>query len=323
MPTLLICLPQDRIAGVQPYRAELERLAPASMRVVLTADRQEAASLIEDVEILGGGLPPELLARAVHLRWYQQWGAGADWLLAHGESLPPGAVLTNMSGIHAVPISEHILSYILAFARNLPGAWRAQQEHSWRPAGWGEIYELPGKTLLLLGLGGIGSRVALICSALGLHVLGVRNHPSRPVEGVAELYGPQKLPELWPRADFTALTLPLTPATRGLVGEKELRAMKASSYLMNIGRGALIDEPALIRALQAGWIAGAGLDVFEHEPLPADSPLWDMPNVIITAHYAGRTPLYEQRAMEVFLDNLKRYTARQPLRNVVDREQGY
>ncbi len=323
MPTLLLCLPSDRITLVEPYRAELERLAPAGMQVVITSDRELAAHTIGDVEILAGGLPPELLSKAANLRWYQQWGAGADWLLRHPDSLPAGAVLTNMSGLHAVQISEHILSYILAFARNLPAAIRMQEQHVWQPAGWDQLFELPGKTLLLLGLGGIGSRTALIASALGLYVIGIRSHSDRPTEGVAEIYGPQKLPELWSRADFTAVALPLTPATNGLIGQNELRMMKPSSYLINIGRGGIIDEPALIQALSKGWIAGAGLDVFANEPLAADSPLWDMQNVIITAHYAGRTPLLEQGAMAILLDNLRRYTAQQPLRNVVDRVRGY
>lgn len=323
MPVLLVSLPAEQLERVLPYREEIERLAPAGMRVVMTHDRQEIEALLADVEIVAGGLPPELLARSHHLRWYQQWGAGADWLLKHPDALPEQAVLTNMSGLHAVQISEQILAYLLAFARALPLAFRAQREHQWRPAGWNELFELPGKTMLLLGLGGIGGRTARMAAALGMHVIGVRSHPTQPVEGVSELYGPEKLPELWSRADFVVLTIPLTPETRCIINRQVLRAMKPGAYLINIGRGGLVDEEALIEALQNGWIAGAGLDVFAREPLPPDSPLWGMPNVIITAHYAGRTPHHERGAMAIFLDNLQRYTAQQSLRNVVDRQRGY
>lgn len=322
MPILLLSLPTDRLALVEPYRAELVRLVP-DMKVIITADKAEIERVLDDVEIIAGIVPAELLTRAKRLRWFHQWGAGADWLLNRPERLPTGVMLTNMSGLHAVQISEQIMSYILAFARNLHRAIRAQQEHRWRPAEWDELFELPGKTMLLLGLGGIGERTAQVAAALGLHVLGVRNHPERAVAGVSHIYGPESLPELWPVADFVVLALPLTPMTRGLVGQNELRTMKPSAYLINIGRGALVDEPALINALQQGWIAGAGLDVFAKEPLPADSLLWNMDNVIITAHYAGRSPHHEAGAMAILLDNLQRYSAHLPLRNVVDPQRGY
>lgn len=322
MPTLLLSLPADRLALVEPYRAELEHLVP-DMRVVFTSDKDTIEQVLDDVEIFAGLVPAEMLARASHLRWFHQWGAGADWLLSRPDRLPARVVLTNMSGLHAVQISEQIMGYILAFARNLHQAIRAQQEHRWRPAEWNELFGLPGKTMLLLGLGGIGARTAQVAAALGLNVIGVRRHPERQVAGITQVYGPESLPELWPVADFVVLALPLTPRTRGMVGEKELRAMKPSSYLINIGRGGLVDEPALIQALQQGRIAGAGLDVFAHEPLPADSPLWSMENVIITAHYAGRSPNHEEGAMAILLDNMRRYSAHLPLRNVVDPERGY
>ncbi|MHB1357792.1 MAG: D-2-hydroxyacid dehydrogenase [Anaerolineae bacterium] len=322
MPTFLLSLPADRLKLVESFREELVRGLPG-MRVVFTADRAEIEQVLDDVEIFAGSVPAEMLARARHLRWFHQWGAGADWLLSRPERLPAGVVLTNMSGLHAVQISEQIMSYILAFARNLHQALRAQQEHRWRPADWNELFELPGKTMLLLGLGGIGARTAKVAAALGLNVVGVRSHPERQVAGITQMHSPEDLPKLWPVADFVVLALPLTPKTRGLVGEKELRTMKSSAYLINIGRGGLVDELALIQALQQGWIAGAGLDVFAHEPLPADSPLWSMENVIITAHYAGRSPNHEEGAMAILLDNVRRYSSHLPLHNVVDPERGY
>ncbi|TFH40973.1 MAG: hypothetical protein E4H01_15670, partial [Lysobacterales bacterium] len=229
MSTLLLSLPANRLALVEPYRAELVRLVP-DKRVVFTSDRDEIERVLDDIEIIAGSVPAEMLARAKHLRWFHQWGAGADWLLNRPERLPAGVVLTNMSGLHAVQISEQIMGYILAFARNLHQAIRAQQEHRWRPAEWDNLFELPGKTMLLLGLGGIGARTAQLATALGLNVIGVRSHPERQVAGINQIYGPESLPDLWSEADFVVLALPLTPKTRGLVGVKELRMMKSSAY---------------------------------------------------------------------------------------------
>jgi len=185
------------------------------------------------------------------------------------------------------------------------------------------LFELAGKTMVLIGVGAIGARTAEVARALGMRVLGVRRHPQLTVPGIEAMYGPGQLLDVLPEADFCVITVPLTPETKGMIGEPELRAMKSTSYIVNIGRGATIQETVLVRALQEGWIAGAGLDVFETEPLPPDSPLWDMDNVIMTAHYAGLTPHYEERAMAIFVDNLKRYRNREPLRNVVDKKLAY
>ena len=185
------------------------------------------------------------------------------------------------------------------------------------------FFELAGKTMLLIGVGAIGERTAKVAAAMGVHVLGVRRDSARTTPYVDEMYGPDQLLSILPRADFVVLTVPLTRETRGMIGAQELQAIKPSAYVVNIGRGGTIQEGALIRALQEGWIAGAGLDVFETEPLPSDSPLWDMENVIVTAHYAGLTPHYEERAMAIFVDNLERYCAGKPMRNVVDKRVGY
>jgi phosphoglycerate dehydrogenase-like enzyme len=157
-----------------------------------------------------------------------------------------------------------------------------------------------------------------------MRVVGVRRDPAASVvAGVEAMYGPGDLTGLLPQADVVVLTVPLTQETQAMIGERELRAMKESAYIINIGRGGTIDEKALVKALQEGWIAGAGLDVFETEPLPETSPFWTMDNVLITAHYSGSTPHYNERALEIFVDNLERYRTRQPLRNVVDKGRGY
>jgi phosphoglycerate dehydrogenase-like enzyme len=201
---------------------------------------------------------------------------------------------------------------------------RAQERHEWVSHDQQEgLFELAGKTMVLVGVGAIGVRTAEVAAPFGMRVLGVRRDPTADAPGVEAMFGPDQLLDLLPQADFLVLTIPLTHETQGMIGEPELRAMKPTAYLINIGRGGTVQETVLIRALREGWIAGAGLDVFESEPLPQDSPLWEMENVIITAHYAGLTPYYNQRAMAIFLDNLRRYQAGEPMRNVVDKRLGY
>jgi phosphoglycerate dehydrogenase-like enzyme len=313
--------------------AEIESLCP-DMRVVVTHDRAEIDALLEEIEIAAGWFPTDLLLRSPRLRWFQQWGAGADWLLRHPEAAKLDVIVTNTSGVHSIPISEHILGVMLMFARSLHRAVQAQVRGEWwRPTrpqsgawwrdGGGGVFELAGKTLLVVGVGAIGARTAELAAALGMRVEGVRRDPSAGAAGVTAMYGPDALRERLPHADMVVLTVPLSSATQGLFGEPELRAMRPTAYLVNIGRGGTVDEAALVRALREGWIAGAALDVFEHEPLPAESPLWGMENVIITGHYSGMTPAYDERAMAIFLDNLRRYQAGEPLRNVVDKKVGY
>jgi phosphoglycerate dehydrogenase-like enzyme len=319
MTTLLIALKADALSLAD--RATIAQLAP-EMQLLVTDDRGAIEAALDEIEIVAGGIASELIVKAPRLRWYQQWGAGADWLLRHPEAGQRDFVLTNASGVHAIPISEHILAFLLAFARRLPEAIRSQTRREWQREGR-PVFELAGKTIVIVGLGAIGARTAEIAAGLGMRVLGVRRDPTLKPPGVAEMLGPDRLHEALPQADFVVLTVPLTPATGRMIGEAELRLMKPSAYLVNIGRGKTVDETALARALREKWIAGAGLDVFETEPLPADSPLWDMENVIITAHYSGLTPRYTERAMGIFLDNLRRYVAGAPLRNVVDRRLGY
>jgi phosphoglycerate dehydrogenase-like enzyme len=231
--------------------------------------------------------------------------------------------LTNASGVHAIPISEHILSLILAFGRGIHHAVRAQATSNWKSPPREGIFELVGKTMVLIGVGAIGERTARISAALGMRVLGVRRHPSLDATGVESMFGMDQLMDVLPQGDFVVLTVPLTNETQGMIGEPELRAIKPTAYLFNIGRGSTIQQDVLIQALQEGWIAGAGLDVFEEEPLPQDSPLWNMENVIVTAHYSGSTPHYDERALGIFMDNLRRYRAGEPLLNLVDKTLGY
>ncbi len=311
--------------GVIP-ETELDRvraIAP-DMRLLLTRDRDEIEDVVDEIEIAAGGFPRDLLPRARNLRWFQLWSAGADWMLRHIEVFELDFVLTNASGVHAIPVSEHILAFLLSFGRGFHHAARAQVRREWFSyKQQTDIFELVGKTMLLVGVGAIGGRTAELATALGMRVLGVRHDPTASVPGVEAMFAPAQLLDLLPEADFVVLAMPLTHETRGMIGERELRAMKPTAHVINIGRGGIVREDGLVRALREGWIAGAGLDVFETEPLPEDSALWEMENVIITAHYAGATPCYTERAMGIFLDNLQRYRAGEALRNVVDKRIGY
>jgi phosphoglycerate dehydrogenase-like enzyme len=320
MRTILVGLDPEGLAETQ--LARLYDLAGDAC-LVITRERAEVEAILGDIEVAAAGFPRELLVHAPSLRWYQQWGAGANWLMDCPEAIEQDWILTNVSGMHAIQISEHIFAFLLAFARALPESCRAQHRREWLRQHQTGVFELYGKTALVIGLGPIGRRTVELAGAFGMHILGVRRDPTRSVPGIDELVGPDGIDDLLPAADFVIVTVPLTPETQGWITTQQFRLMKPSAYLINIGRGGTIVERDLVQALRENRIAGAGLDVFETEPLPEESPLWEMKNVIITAHYSGRTPHYTERAMEIFLDNLERYQAGEPLRNVVDKQLGY
>jgi phosphoglycerate dehydrogenase-like enzyme len=322
MGIILLALDAGTLSEEQVARVR-ERLPPGT-ELLVTRDHDKIEPVLDAIEIAAGWFSLDLLPRASHLRWFQQWAAGADWLLDHPRAAEMDFVLTNTSGIHAIPMTEHIFALLLAFARELDRALQLQERREWiHQSQHDDLFELAGKTMLLIGVGAIGKRTARVATAMDMRVLGIRRDPTRGAPGVEAMFGPHQLLDLLPQADLVVLTVPLTAETRGMIGEPELRAMKSTAFLVNVGRGGTVDEAALAEALREGWIAGAGLDVFETEPLPEDSPLWRLDRMIVTSHYAGVTPHYNERALEVFLDNLERYRAGEPLRNVVDKQLGY
>ncbi|MCH8345645.1 MAG: D-2-hydroxyacid dehydrogenase [Chloroflexi bacterium] len=294
-------------------------------------DQEAEASLariLAEAEVLFTSplMPANITDRAPKLHWVQLTSAGVDRLL-DGDLAKSDVTITTASGIHAVPIGEYVMGVMLAFAKGLPQAMRAQAERTWRPYLAEELYD---KTVGIVGLGAIGGYVARLAKADGMRVLAVRRSTQRRstgegagLEHVDELLPQSDLPYLLSEADYVVIAVPLTAASRGLIGERELRAMKPTARIINIARGAIIDEAALVRALKEKWIGGAALDVFEHEPLPPESELWGMENVILTPHISGGTPVYMERAVELFCDNLRRYLAGEPLRNTVEVERGY
>ncbi len=309
--------------------AQLEALRRAFPDVEFQAppDREGFGRLLPDSDVVfGWGLTPANFATAGRLRWVHVSAAGVGPLLFPA-LVESDVVVTNGRGLHSVAMAEHALGVILAFARKLHLARDAQRERRWahlplwtEPPAFGE---LPGSTLGLVGLGNVGGAIAVRARALGLEVIAVRRHPARPPEPATEQWGPERLPELIARADWLVLTAPLTAETRRLIGRDAIARMKPSAVLVNLGRGALVDEPALIEALEAGRIAGAALDVFDEEPLPEASPLWAMPQVILTPHVSGLGPRYWERAVDLFARNLRAFLARQPLENRVDKRAGY
>jgi phosphoglycerate dehydrogenase-like enzyme len=283
-------------------------------------------ALLDRAEVLFGvpGDSADGLAEVVTglpwLRWVHATSAGAgEWV--RRTELPPEALkrvaITTSSGVHAVPLAEFAVLGLLAVAKGLPRLLEDQRARRW-PEIRQPFRELHGQTLFLVGLGAIGREVARLGKALGMRTVGFRRTEGPPPEWVDEVHGPRRLPELAGRADAMVVSLPLTDQTAGLIDRATIEHLPASCIFVNVGRGGVVDEPALVDALRDRRIAGAALDVFAAEPLPDDSPLWTLPNVLVTPHAAALSDRENERIVELFVDNLRRYLDGQPLRNVVE-----
>jgi phosphoglycerate dehydrogenase-like enzyme len=299
-----------------------------------------AAVLAEhaDLEVLYTyHLPPDALDLVPRLRWLQLHSAGANHILGH-PIMDSDVAITTVSGIHATPIAEYVFASILAHRWRVPLWTHCQRDAEW-PSGRWDLFarpELRGSTIGIVGYGSIGREVGRLALAFGLRVLALRRSGHRAKRGYdqegigdalgsipEQIYAPEARHDMLAQCDYVVISLPLTPDTTHFISEPELRSMKPTAYLVNIARGAVVDEVALIRALREGWIAGAGLDVFEQEPLPPESPLWELDNVLLSPHVAGFTPNYDERAVALFAENLSRYAAGDSLLNLVDKSQGY
>ncbi|SFI62310.1 Phosphoglycerate dehydrogenase [Paenibacillus sp. UNC496MF] len=278
----------------------------------------QARDLLKSAEIILGwnrDVKKTLFTEGIALKWLQNMGAGIDHLpLDRVKEL--GIVVTNASGVHPFQISESIFAMLLSLTRGVHRAVRNQLESRWQPSP--RLGEAHGRTIAILGVGAIGLETAKIAKAFQMKVLGIRRTEGA-AEHVDEMYGMERLNDVLARSDYVVNCLPLTDATRGLIGAGQFDAMKSTAYYLNIGRGGTTDTEALVEALRSGGIAGAGLDVFEQEPLPEDHPLWGLDNVILTPHEAGSTDVYTARALEIVLENLAHYGAHgAPVRNLVD-----
>jgi len=288
-----------------------------AIRLAVCSTPAEAAAAVGEAEVVyAWKFPPDLYPRAARLRWLQAMGAGVDWALV--PELPKRVTVTRSPGVFGPWMAEYVLAWCLWVTQHVAAYREAQARSEWIQHHPPE--RLAGKTMAIVGLGDIGRTVARAARQVGLRVIGV-TRSGGPVSGVERVYRSRNLRRALAAADFVVLVVPLNTTTRGMIGAAELTAMRPTAWLINIGRGALIDESALVQALQRRTIAGAVLDVFTTEPLPPEHPLWNLDNAVITPHISG--PNLPEEIAPVFNDNLARYLARRPLRHVVNRRRGY
>jgi phosphoglycerate dehydrogenase-like enzyme len=287
-------------------------------------DADESAFAQAEVLLRGGitaGVLDHIVGRSPRLRWIHSASAGID-RVATPLVRARGLTVTNARGVFSQPIAEYVVMMALAIARRLPQLLELQRERTWQPL---RGRELSAMTIGIVGYGSIGAEVARLLAAFGPRIVATRRHPERGPGDAAnvELFGLDALDEVLRASDIVVVAAPLTDETAGMIGAPQFQDMRENAWLINISRGRLVDETALRRALESGWIGGAVLDVFTEEPLQPDSPLYDTPNLILTPHTSWASDLVNERSIGLFLDNLRRYRAGQPLDNVVDLEAGY
>lgn len=317
---VVVALSHDK----EPYVKIQEILSTAGIpesdwTLVRSEGPHHLETLIPETDVLiAWNLPPEQLPKAKRLKWLHLGLVGVEELM-YPELLNSDIRLTNSMGYHQIPVAEHVFALILSFTRSIHISLRNHFERRWnrRPAAY-HVYELNGKTLGVVGLGKIGRTVARLGRAFGMRVVGY-DIAEVEEEAVDKFYHENELPKLLEVSDFVVLCLPYTSKTAGIIGLDEIRLMKPTAYLVNVGRGRLVNEPVLVEALSKGWIAGAGLDVFETEPLPPVSPLFNLGNVVITPHIAGATPKYWEQLGVIFAENLKKFLAGEKMPTELDK----
>lgn len=319
--TLLMLPPQKAL-----YRDWARRLQDSvpGVKIIVAEDNATAERAIETADAAFGTLPAHLLAKARRLRWLQAPQAAPPAGYYYPELIAHPATVTNFREIFNDHISAHIMAFVLAFARGFQMYIPQQLRREWKkpPEDQG-VVALPGATALIVGLGGIGAETARLLAAFGMKVIAAdARRPDKP-DCVAEMHRPEALDQLLPQADFVILTVPHTPATEGFFNAGKFRLMKKTAFFINIGRGMTTRLDDLVAALRGGEIAGAGLDVYEQEPLPAEHPLWGLPNVLLTPHMAGYGPHLNERRFQIIQDNCRAFAEGRPLRNVVDKAQWF
>ena len=307
-------------------RERLQKEFP-EVRVVQLENYDRVPEEIADTDVfIGWSLRPEQFLSAKRLKWIHSPAAAVHQLM-FPELIGSNVVVTNSSPVHGPVVAEHAIAVLVALAKRLPQAMRYQAKKKWAQALlWNERprpREVEGATVAVIGVGGIGGEFIRRAKALGMNVLAVRQNAAKGTAGADEVYSAAQLDQVLPRADYVLLSTPVTPATSALINAERLAKMKADAYLINVGRGTLVDEPALIEALKAHRIAGAALDVFEEEPLPEESPFWSLDNVLITPHTAGVTEGLWERHYNLIAENLRRFNDGRPLLSEVDKKQGY
>lgn len=289
--------------------------------VVGAPTQEDLMREIVDADVVIGRLPREAFLKAEKLHFVQSIGVGFETML-YPEMLASEVHITNTAGAYDSVIAEHAMAHIFAISRGMVGHERNRKDRVWVREAF-PVFQLDGLTACVLGLGSIGRTIAKRLKAFGLTVIGVDVQAATPPEGVDRVVKPDAMLTALSESDIVVVALPHTPATEGVVNAECFEHMKTSGIIINIARGPIINEPDLIAALQQGKIAGAGLDVFEKEPLPEDNPLWDMPNVSFTPHIASLCEEGDHNIKQIFIENLRRFANGEPLMNIIDKEKGY
>ena len=327
MKLLIVLRHRFELWQAPPWFAERLRRDFPQLEVVHLHDYDHLHDEIADADIaISWSLRGEQIKAAKKLKWIHSTATAVHALMSD-ELRVSNVVVTNARDVHGPVVAEHAMALVFALAKRLPQAMRYQQQKHWAQE---DIWratppprDIKDATITIVGLGGIGRPLAKMASALGMRVIGVREHAERSCEGVEKIYGFDELDRALSNADFVILALPVTPKTHHLINAARLARLKSDAYLINVGRGVLIDEEALVGALRKRNFAGAALDVTEKEPLPQDSPLWEMDNVLITPHIAGLTEQMWERHYTTFTENLLRFLKSEPLLWVVDKQKGY
>jgi phosphoglycerate dehydrogenase-like enzyme len=309
--------------GTETWPQRLVQAIP-ELQVQRPETPEQAAEVLPQADAAYGTLPEELLKHAEKLRWLQAPQAGPPPGFYHPALVAHPVQVTNMRDTYTDHVATHTLALVLALARGLPQYVKAQERSSWEPD-WNpdSVLPLSEATALVAGVGAVGAEVGRLLAAFGTRVIGIDARRANPAPGFAEILPTSALDERIGGADLVILTIPHTPQTEGLINAERLTRFRQSAYLVNVGRGPIVRLDALTAALEAGQLAGAALDVFETEPLPASHPLWQRPDVLITPHVAGAGPHADERRFAVLLENAHRFAAGRPLINVVDKTQWF
>lgn len=302
----------------------LDETGIADLHIVRTSSPEQVRDEIADADVFYGFPTADQVAAARKLRLIQSPGAGVDWIARVPGVADSDVIVTNTRGAHAPSIAEHVFSLLLTFTRDIRQTLEWQGRHYWgRTEGYKMLHEINGGTMGIIGYGAIGHGIGRRAAAFDMNVLALDANPVQGDDLVPDVWPSERLPDLLAQSDVVVVAVPLTPATRHLIDAAALEQMRPDAHLIAISRGGVVDEEALMAALRDGKIAGAGIDVAETEPLPADSPLWDTPNLVITPHVAGASGPKERRCVEILRENLVRFANGDELVNVVDKHRGY
>jgi phosphoglycerate dehydrogenase-like enzyme len=306
----------DRLRWLRESYPKIEFVAPD--------DRARVIPELADAEIIFGGVSDEEFKAARNVKWIQAASAGVEFMWKVPSIIEHPVQVTNARGAHAATIAEHTFGLLLALTRQIIPHYDYQKLHQWGRGDFSpKLNGLKGLTMAVVGFGNIGKAIGRRAIGFEMNVIAVDAHPVPTIDGVKEVLSLERLDEVCKEADVVAIATPITPQTRGMLGAKQIRSMKPGSYIVAVSRGGIVDEPALIEALKSGHLAGAGLDVTAVEPLPADDPLWDAPNLLITPHDSGASKLTTELMWSIFHENLDRYQRGEQLSNLVDKKLGY